>query len=121
MGARRDRFGDLPQMQVEAFNVRVGQDEGGAGSALRAGCAEDIGPVITPVTRGARARALFRPDARQCSLLTYPCLVLEPDLDGLCARRFREAVGDRPGEVFLNASWAAVSAFGCSGRADRRT
>jgi hypothetical protein len=83
VGVRGNSFGDLAQMQVEAFGVRVRQDERGAGPALRAGRAEDMGPVITPVARGARARALLGPDARQRSLLPNPCFVLEPDLDRL--------------------------------------
>ena len=82
-------FADLREMQVEGVRIGVRQHQGSAGPARRTGCAEDVSPVISPVARGARPRALLRPDAGQRALLANAGFILEPDLDRLAlgARR----------------------------------
>lgn len=88
------------------------QDEGGGGGARRADGAEDVGPFVAPVARAAWTGSASGPDSGQRPLLADPRLVLEPDLDRLAAGVFGQNRRYRVGEVFLNASWAASSAFG---------
>jgi hypothetical protein len=89
VGAVGDSFADFGEMQVEGVGIGVRQHQGGAGSARRTGCSEDVSPVISPVARRARPRTLLRPDAGQRALLADAGFILEPDLDrfALSARR----------------------------------
>jgi hypothetical protein len=116
VGAGGDHAGDLDEMQVHGLGVGEGQHEAGADPALRAGGAEDVGPLVPGVADCARPRAASGPDPGGSALLADAGLVLEPDLERLASRRFRQGGGYRLGKVFLNASWAASSALGCWGR-----
>ena len=120
VGAGGDGAGDLGEVQVHRLRVGEGQDQGGAGGALGADGAEDVGPFVSGVAHGARPGAAPRPDPGQRALLADARLVLEPDLERLAARRLGDGLGYRLGEVFLKASWAASSAFGWRERTDSR-
>jgi hypothetical protein len=82
-------FADFGEVQVEGRGVGARQHQGGADPARRTGGPEDVGPVIAPVARRARPRALLRPDPGQRALLADASFVLEPDFKRLaeCARR----------------------------------
>lgn len=110
--SRRDLAADLGQMQGERFGVGPGQDQRRGGGARRADRAEDVSPFVTPVARAARSASTPGPYPGQRSLLADAGFVLEPDLDRLAARGGWDCGGDPVGEVFLNAAWAASSAFG---------
>jgi hypothetical protein len=57
MSARRHRAADLAEMEVHGLAVGVGHHQGGADGALRADGAEQVGPLVAAVARGARPRA----------------------------------------------------------------
>ncbi len=89
VGALCDGFADFGEVQVEGVRIGARQHQGGAGPARRTGGVEDMGPVVAPVARRARPRALSGPDPGQRALLADAGFVLEPDLDRLAlgARR----------------------------------
>ena len=117
---RSDRAADLGEMHRHNFRIGRGRDDGRRGGALRADGAEDIGPFVSLITRRARARSAFCPDAGQCALLPNAGFVLEPDFERLAFGALGELFRERRGEVFLKASCAASSLFGCCGRTDSR-
>ena len=105
--ARRDRGGDLGQVQVHRLGVAAGQDEGCTLSVLRADRAEDIGRGGSLVAGRARTRAALGPAAGDLVLLADAGLVGEPDLyggdaDALLARDLVQAGG----KAFLKSSIA---------------
>jgi len=111
---------DLGEVGVHGSGVGVGHGQRSGSSAFMADGAENLGPGIAGVARGARATAARGPDASERAPLVDPRLVSKPDLQGLAPDVFREGVGYGRGEVFLNASWASGSDFGCCGRTERR-
>jgi transcriptional regulator with XRE-family HTH domain len=115
-----DAAADLGEVQARSLGVDLRQHEGGADAAGRAGGAEEPGPSVAAVARGARTRAPPGPDTGDGALLTHTGFILEPDLDRLALRRGRQGRLRQSGEVFLNASCAAGSLSGCRGRTDRR-
>jgi len=112
MGLGRNTIGNLAQVSIESPAIGVGHDKGCADGALRADCAEDVGPFVALIARRAGPCASFGPDAGQRALLADACLVLEPDFDGLVFGVVGEPCRDRCGEVFLKASCAASSVWG---------
>ena len=117
--ARTDAFADFNQMLVHGLDVDGRQHQGGANATSRANGPEQIRPGKTPVARRARTASTPGPDAGQRALLPDPCFVLEPDFDRLVSAFAERFLGDGC-EVFLKASWAAGSDFGCCGRTERR-
>ncbi len=113
-----DLLADGGEMQRHGLGVRRRQDQAYRDAALRTGGAEQIGPVVALVARGAGPRSPLGPDAGQRALLADPGLVLEPDFDRLVFGVVGELRRDRRGEVFLNASWASSSACGWRGLTD---
>src|SRR5205823_13741753 len=103
---------DLLQVLVHGFGVDERHDDRGAGAARRTDRAEQISGIMAVVAYHRRARADRGPDVGDRALLADAGFVLEPDLDRLADRRRRQRLGYQLGEVFLNASWAAVSCFG---------
>src|SRR5215212_896552 len=115
-----DAAADLGEVQARGLGVDLRQHEGGADAAGRAGGAEEPGPSVAAVARGARTRAPPGPDTGDGALLTHTGFILEPDLDRLALRRGRQGRLRQSGEGFLNAPCAAGSLSGCRGRTDRR-
>ncbi len=74
---------DLLELQVHRLGVGIGHHQGGAGGALGADGAEDVGPFVAAVAGASWARADARPDPCQRALLADPRLVLEPDFQRL--------------------------------------
>jgi len=99
VGAGRDGAADLGQVQREGAGVGGGQHQRGGGGARRADGAEEVSPVEALVARCPRPAAALGPDAGEGPLLADPRLVLEPDLEWLAARRFRDRLGYRLAEV----------------------
>ena len=66
---RSDHAADLGEMHRHNFRIGRVRDDGRRGGASRADAAEDIGPFVSLITRRARARSAFCPDAGQCALL----------------------------------------------------
>src|SRR4051794_17133887 len=116
----RDVAADLGEVQARGLGVGVGQDEGGADGPLRADRAEQVGPGVAAVAGRPGPGAAPRPDPGQRALLADAGLVLKPDLDRLAAGVLGQRLAYQLGEAFLNAAWAASSAFGCLGLTDRR-
>src|SRR6202040_2490745 len=109
---------DRSEMQRHGLGVRRRHDQACCDATLRTGRAEQIGPVVTLVARRAGPRSTLGPDAGQRSLLADPGLVLEPDFDRLAFGAVGDLRRDCRGEVFLNVSWAAASAWGWRGLTD---
>src|SRR4051794_6875717 len=120
VGARGDLVADLRQVQAGGRGVGIRQDQGGADGALRADRAERVGPGVAAVAGRPGPGAATRPDPGQRALLADAGLVLKPDLDRLAAGVLGQRLAYQLGEAFLNAAWAASSAFGCLGLTDRR-
>ena len=107
MGARRDGFGDLGEMQVHRLGIAEGQDQSRALALFRADGTKDIGRCGSLIPRSARASAAFGPPAGDLVFLADTSLVLEPnfylaDIDRFFARDFIQARW----EVFLKFSIA---------------
>src|SRR5206468_8103193 len=96
------------------------QDEGGTDGPLRADRPEQVGPGVATVAGRPGPGAAPRPDPGQGALLADAGFILKPDLDRLAAGVLGQRSRHQLGEAFLNASWAASSAFGCRGRTDTR-
>lgn len=120
MAAGCDPPRDLGEMQGHGLRVGLGQDKRRRHGARRADGAEQIGPLVAPVARRARAGSAPGPDAGQGALLADAGFVLEPDFQRLVPGMLRQSLEDRRGEVFLKASWACGSLRGCRGRTESR-
>jgi len=107
--ARGDLGADLDKMQVHCLGVDRRQHERGADTAGGTDSAEQVSPVVSLVARRAGSAAFVGPDVGQAALLADASFVLPPELDRLVARVLGDGGGDQVGEVFLCASWAAVS------------
>ena len=94
---------------ASAHLYRVSRGGAGAGSALGPDAGEG---ALLADPRGRRENG---PRTVFC-----PCSLLEPHLQGLALRRFRQDILYCCGEVFLKASCACASDFGCFGRTERR-
>jgi hypothetical protein len=116
-----DLFADFSQMKRKCFGVGVWQDESGRGTARRTSRTEEIGPFVAQIARRAGTRSSLRPNPRQRALLTNASFVLEPDFQWLATGVPGQNGRDRLGEVFLKASWACGSLFGCCGLTESRT
>lgn len=119
MGAGRDNFGDLRQMQIHCFGVAGRKNQGSTFAILWADRAEDVGGGGALIARSAWASAALGPAAGDLVLLTYASLVREPDFylvtfERLLARDFIQARG----EVFLKSSTAPAACAWWRGRAD---
>ena len=126
----RDGARDFGQVGRHRLGVDGGQDQACGHAAGRADRAKQIGPLIACVARRTGSGAAPGPDAGQGSLLADPGvrrenrppdgflvrLTLEPDLDGFALRSLRDRRRYRRTAVFLKASWASGSVFGCCGR-----
>ncbi len=75
---------------------------------------------ITCITRRTRPGSPFGPYTCQRPLLTHTGFVLKPNLQWFAAGRFGQNGRYLCSEVFLNASCASGSDFGCCGRTDKR-
>ena len=89
VGAGGDLGRDLVEMKLHGFAVANWQHEGGAGSAVRANCAEQVGRQGTLIVNGAGTRALASPAVGPLVLLPDPHLVLEPHLYRRAWRKLR--------------------------------
>src|SRR5580700_2874889 len=96
-------------MEGHSFGIGYRQDEGCRSATLRTDGAEDVGPFVALITRGARSCSALGPDAGQGALLADARFILEPDFDGLLFGMVGELRCDLRGEVFLNVSWASSS------------
>ena len=104
-------------MKLHHVGVGVGQGERGANAAGGADRAEQIGVVVSLVSRLCGPRSAPSPLANEAVLLADPGLVLEPYLD---RRRLGQAFKmslQRPREVFLKASTILSSCAGWRGLA----
>ena len=120
MCARCDGFSDLGEMRAHGLCVGMWHDQSGRFSPFRADGAENVAPDIAGVARGTGACSTLGPDTGERALLANPRFILKPYLQGLAAGCFRQGCFYLCGEVFLKASCASGSDFGCCGRADRR-
>ena len=114
------RFSDLGEMRAHGLCVGMWHDQSGRFSPFRADGAENVAPDIAGVARGTGACSTLGPDTGERALLANPRFILKPYLQGLAAGCFRQGCFYLCGEVFLKASCASGSDFGCCGRADRR-
>ena len=105
VGAGRDGFGNLGEMQVHRLGVAGRQDQGRTLALFRADGAEDICRGGALIAGSARAGAALGPAAGDLVLLADPSLVLEPNLYCLDINRLpaRDCLQAR-GEVFLKSS-----------------
>ena len=100
-------------MGVHGLGVGMGHDQRGGRPALGADGTEDVGPFVAGIAWGTRAAAAVGPDAGERPLLADPCFILEPYFQRLAPGLLREDFLYRGGEVFLKASCASGSDFGC--------
>src|ERR1019366_4286082 len=120
VGAWSDLAADLLQMQVHGPDVGVGHDPGCAHPAGGTDGAEQVGPFVALVLGCAGPAAALGPDPGQGSLLADAGLVLPADLERPPPRSLGDDAPDQICEVFLCASSAAASFWGCTGRTDSR-
>ena len=116
MSAGGDGSGDLGKVEVHRLGIGAGQHEARDDGTSGADSSEEITPLVAGVALGAGPCAALGPDAGECALLANPCFILEPYFQRLALCSLRDHRRDRFGEVFLNASWASGSDFGCCGR-----
>jgi len=109
MRAVRNLGGNLVEVKLHGFAVASRKYECGAGSALGADCAEQVGGLGTLILCGAGARTLSGPAVGQLVFLPDPHLVLKPDLYRSARREPRADFLQAGGKVFLNASMASGS------------
>jgi hypothetical protein len=119
VGAGRDNFGDLRQMQIHCFGVAGRKNQGSTFAILWADRAEDVGRGGALIARSAWASAALGPAAGDLILLADTSLICEPDFylvtfERLLARDFIQARG----EVFLKSSTAPAACAWWRGRAD---
>jgi hypothetical protein len=116
VGTGDDRLAHFGEHDVHGLGRGPRQDNSNAEIAIGADGAEQIGRLEPVIPDRPGTAAAGRPAPGQRAFLTDAGLILEPDLNrrriGLRAPDFL----DYPGEVFLNASWAAGSALGWIGR-----
>ena len=117
MCSGRDAARDFGQMGRHRLGVDGGQDQACRNASCRTDRAEDMGPLIARIARRPGSGAAPGPDPGEGSLLPHARFILEPDLDGFALRSLRDRRRYRT-EVFLKASWASGSVFGCCGRTD---
>ena len=101
MGARRDGFGDLGEMQVHRLGIAGGQDQSCTLALFRADGTEDVGRDCSLITGRTGTRAALRPAAGNLVLLTDTRLIREPDFYLIAVERF--LTGDasrRVGKLF---------------------
>ena len=114
------------EMRAHGLCVGMWHDQSGRFSPFRADGAENVAPDIAGVARGTGACSTLGPDTGErasCWVLPSPSprFILKPYLSrALAAGCFRQGCFYLCGEVFLKASCASGSDFGCCGRADRR-
>jgi hypothetical protein len=116
VGAAGDGAADLIQMHLHGGDVGARQHEGGANAALRADGAEQVGVLVSLISRQGRTCAGPGPDAGAAVLLAEPGFILEPDLDRPALRQAAYVGLERAREVFLKASSTRASWPGCFGR-----
>ena len=97
--------------------VRVGQGESRSDAASRTDRAEQIGVVVSLVSRLCGPRSAPGPLANEAVLLADPGLILEPYLDRRRLGQTVEMSLQRAWEVFLNASTIRSSCAGWRGLA----
>ena len=115
-GVLSDLRADLRQMQVHHLGIRSRRDHRGTQTARGADRPEDVGVVVAVIANHRRPGAHWRPDVGMGAFLADPGFVLEPDLYRRICRGAGEFGAHQAGEVFLKASSAAGSFFGCTGR-----
>ena len=119
MGAGRDNFGDLRQMQIHCFGVAGRKNQGGTFAILWADRAEDVGRGGALIARSAWASAALGPAAGDLILLADTSLICEPDLYLVDVDRpFERNCLQTRGEVFLKSSTALAACAWWRGRAD---
>ena len=117
MRADRDVGRDLLEMPLHRIGVGAGQRERPTHCARRTNGAEQIGALITLVSRLARSCSAPRPLAHEAVLLTDARLILKPNLDRRSLRQIGQVDVQDLGEVFLKDSTMRSSCFGWRGRA----
>jgi hypothetical protein len=107
VGARRNGFGDLREMQVHCLGIAGRQDQGRALAVFGTDGAEDVGRGGALVTRRAGTRAAFCPPAGDLVLLANTGLVREPDFYFVASNRLLACDGIQARkETFLKSSIA---------------
>jgi hypothetical protein len=112
MGVGADLLADFDQVDCHRLATDPGHHDGSADGASGTDRAEDVGGVMAVVAHRRWPGATQRPKIGQCALLADPRLVLEPDLDRLAGRLWRQNLGYPGSEVFLKAACASASFFG---------
>ena len=132
MGSGCDGARDFDEVGRHRLGVDGGQDQACGNASCRTDRAEDIRPLIARIAGCAGSGAAPGPDPGQCALLAnarvcrenHPPdgflarLTLEPDFEGSALRSLGDRHLYRRAKVFLNASCASGSVFGCCGRTE---
>ena len=109
-------------MGVHGLGIGMGHDQRGGRPALGADGTEDVGPICSGYRAGpSGAAAAVGPDAGEGALLPDPCLkdtigtmeLGKTYFQRLAPGLLREDFLYRGSEVFLKASCASGSVFGC--------
>ena len=87
-------------------------------TALRAGRAENVEPVVLCLANGCEPFSTFTPAACQRALLTESGLILKVRLYSFVGM-IGGNLSQRLRELFLKASWVCESDFSCRGRGAR--
>jgi hypothetical protein len=105
------------QMHLHGPGIGLWHHDRRPDATRRADGAEQIGVLIALIGGLAWPGTFAGPKAGKPILLTDPCLILPPNLDGFCDGNTAQVGAKRVGEVFLNASITRTFCFGCCGRA----
>jgi hypothetical protein len=100
-GANTDVLADRSEMLVHGLDADFRHDNRGTNLALRADSPAQIRRLKTAIAHGAWSGSAFRPDPRQCALLTDPGFIAKPDLHRLARRLGRQGCGDKSRELGL--------------------
>lgn len=112
VGARRDHGGDLDEMLIHRLGIDRRHDDRRAHRALGADCPKQIDGIVPIVAHHGHTRADQSPSIGVGSLLSNTGFILEPNLDQLVTRGFRQKLRNQGAEVFLKVAWATRSFFG---------
>jgi hypothetical protein len=118
MGAGCDLRADFRKVQAHCVGIDMRQNQRRANAPVRTDGTEDVGPLVSLITRLAGTAARLRPDIGQAALPADDRFVLPPEFDRLAASVGGNGSPNQVGKVFLCAACASASCAGWRGRTE---